>query len=727
MKSLYPILFLVSFCIQSAIAQSDSLKSMQLESVDILGNKATSTVVKTLPTVYGTTITAGKKNAVIDVQELPTNLASKNGHHLFAKVPGAMVYDMDGAGNQINVAVRGLDPHRSWELNIRQDGILTNSDMYGYPASHYSMPMEAIGRIEMLSGASSLSYGAQFGGMLNYITKQADTTRRLGGENITTVGSYGLVSNYTSVGGKIGQSKYFGYYFRRRTDGYRTSAQSTSEAAYLKWERPLSNTLNVSASLARSTYRYRIPGPLTDSMFYADPRQSTRSRSWFSPDIYIPSVQLAWSPNAKTFVTFTSSAVLGNRSSVQFIGFANVADAIDPLSKDYKNRQVDIDNFNSYTQELRLRRNYHIKNIKSTLTAGVQLMNNDLHRRQLGKGTTGSDYDLTIAGDWGRDLHFKTKNVALFVENLLELTPKWLLTLGSRYENGVSDMTGKINYLSSENIPLSIEHHFPLLGASIQYQINKQNRLFGGFSQSYRPVIFADIIPPTVLDRTDPNLKDAYGYNAELGLDGHSQTGWHYSLTLFQILYMNRIGTIVKDDGTGKSLIYKTNTGNSLTRGAELYTEYQYPLSNHALISAFTATSFFDGFYKKGNVIVNNVNTDIAGNKLETVPTWMSRNGVKWSFYKLAISAQWSYVGSSYSDALNTVIPSSNGARGYVPAYNLLDLALNYRLNAQIRVNFGMNNVFDTQYFTKRPTGYPGVGVWSSDGRNVFATLKVLF
>ena len=43
--------------------------------------------------------------------------------------------------------------------------------MYGYPASHYSMPMEAVDHIELVRGTGSLQYGAQFGGMLNYVTK----------------------------------------------------------------------------------------------------------------------------------------------------------------------------------------------------------------------------------------------------------------------------------------------------------------------------------------------------------------------------------------------------------------------------------------------------------------------------------------------------------------------------------------------------------------------------
>ena len=92
---------------------------------------------------------------------------------MFAKVPGVFVYDMDGSGNQLNISTRGLDPHRSWEFNIRQNSVVINSDMYGYPASHYSAPMESFEKIELVRGTGSLQYGGQFGGMINYVTKSA--------------------------------------------------------------------------------------------------------------------------------------------------------------------------------------------------------------------------------------------------------------------------------------------------------------------------------------------------------------------------------------------------------------------------------------------------------------------------------------------------------------------------------------------------------------------------
>ncbi|WP_332368372.1 TonB-dependent receptor plug domain-containing protein [Spirosoma telluris] len=140
---------------------ADSLAARTLTAVTVKG--ARSIVVQSLPNVYGTYLMGGKRSEAIRLSEIDVNVAEKNPRQVFARIPGVFVYDMDGTGNQINIATRGLDPHRSWENNIRQNSVITNSDMYGYPASHYSPPMESIDRVELVRGTASLQYGAQFG------------------------------------------------------------------------------------------------------------------------------------------------------------------------------------------------------------------------------------------------------------------------------------------------------------------------------------------------------------------------------------------------------------------------------------------------------------------------------------------------------------------------------------------------------------------------------------
>ncbi len=714
-------LFLSLISCYSAFCQTkttDTTRSKLLNDVIVQGYKNNESSIKQLPDVHQNFIVAGKKNEVISVQNLDANISEKTGRQVFAKIAGAFVYDMDGSGNQLNVSTRGLDPHRSWEYNVRQNGIMTNSDIYGYPASHYSAPLESIQKIELIRGTASLQYGAQFGGMINYVTKQADTTRKISFESINSAGSYGLFSSYNAIGGTIGKLRYYAYYQKRVSDGYRKNASSDAEAQFMSLEYLFNSNVKLKAQLGRSTYLYNSPGPLTDAMFNADPRQSSRSRNYFSPDIFLPSLSLDWKINETTNLNWTNSAVLGNRSSVQLIALANIKEDLT------KNRQVDIDNFNSYSSELKLKKLYSIGSLSSVLVGGIRYINNDLHRRQLGKGTTASDYDPSITGNWGRDLHFKTQNVALFVENLIYLNQKLSISPAFRIESGISKMAGTITYLASEKVPNEIKHSFPLFGINAQYKISPTIRAYTGWSQAYRPVIFSDIIPPTTLDRTDPNLKDAFGYNAEIGVSGTIKDHLSFDVSYFQIQYNNRIGSLILPDGNGQNYVYKTNLGNTLTNGMEVYAELNAFKTIKNRLSIFTATSYFEGYYQKGNVVINGENKSIEGNRLETLPRWISRNGVRFQHKSLSGTLQYSYVADSFSDAMNTVIPSPDGAKGLVPAYSIVDLNFSLKFSNNYSLRLGINNLSNEQYFTKRPTGYPGVGVWSSDGRSIVATFS---
>ena len=714
-------LFLTLISCYSAFCQTnttDTTQSKLLNDIIVQGYKNNESSIKQLPDVHQNFIVAGKKNEVISVQNLDANISEKTGRQIFAKIAGAFVYDMDGSGNQLNVSTRGLDPHRSWEYNVRQNGIMTNSDIYGYPASHYSAPLESIQKIELIRGTASLQYGAQFGGMINYVTKQADTTRKISFESINSAGSYGLFSSYNAIGGTIGKLRYYAYYQKRVSDGYRKNASSDAEAQFMSLEYLFNSNVKLKAELGRSTYLYNSPGPLTDAMFNADPRQSSRSRNYFSPDIFLPSLALDWKINETTNLNWTNSAVLGNRSSVQLIALANVKEDLT------KNRQVDIDDFNSYSSELKLKKLYSIGSLSSVLVGGIRYVNNDLHRRQLGKGTTASAYDPSITGNWGRDLHFKTQNVALFVENLIYLNQKLSISPAFRIESGISKMAGTITYLASEKVPNEIKHSFPLFGINAQYKISPTIRAYTGWSQAYRPVIFSDIIPPTTLDRTDPNLKDAFGYNAEIGVSGTIRDRLSFDVSYFQIQYNNRIGSLILPDGNGQNYVYKTNLGNTLTNGTEVYAELNAFKTIKNRLSIFTATSYFEGYYQKGNVVINGENKSIEGNRLETLPRWISRNGVRFQHKSLSGTLQYSYVADSFSDAMNTVIPSPDGAKGVVPAYSIVDLNFSLKFFNNYSLRLGINNLTNEQYFTKRPTGYPGVGVWSSDGRSIVATFS---
>lgn len=726
MKNITAIILAIT-CSHNLFSQkSDSLKAKLLDSVTIISYLREPTISR-LNSIQGTYNFSGKKNEVINLTAMDADITNKSGRQVFAKVPGVFIYDMDGSGNQINIASRGLDPHRGWDFNIRKDGIITNSDMYGYPASHYSMPLESVSRIELVRGTGSLQYGAQFGGMLNYIQKKGDTTKKFSFESVNTIGSYNLVSTYNAIGGKVRRLKYYAYYHKRSRNGYRNNEHTVGEAQDITLEYDFSPKLSARLEYARSVYKYRIPGQLNDSMFKADPRQATRSRNYYSPDIHIPSLKLFWQISPLTKLEWNTSAILGQRSSVLYDKPVTVNDTINLSTNDYNNRQVDIDNYHSITNELRMLKAYSFGSVSGNLVAGIQFMNNDLHRRGLGKGTTGSDYNLTLVDPvWGRDVHLKTNNIALFAENTIDVSKTLSFNTGFRVEQGETDLSGSIMYYPENNIPVNMKHKFPLFGAGFSFHPFPGLEFYGGWSQAYHPMLFKDLIPSSTFEKVDPNIKDAKGYNIESGVRGELAF-MKWDISTFIVKYNNRFGTLSQLDNNDEFFTYRTNIGNSTTIGAEIFLQGDWIVNKSYAISAFTSTSFMDARYNKAFVKSGNENIDIDGNKVESAPDIISRNGITFKWRRFSATALYSYTTKSYADALNTEIAPASGAAGVVPAYGLLDINGSFRIFEGLDMKLNINNLTNKRYFTKRPTFYPGPGVWPSEGRsaNVSFIVKI--
>ena len=724
MKTIKFLLFyflLLSFSSRGQIF--DSIKHTYFKQITVESIKNKNDLLRLEP-ISGVSIFSGKKNEVILLNSIDANITERTARQVFAKVPGVFVYDMEG-GNQLNIATRGLDPHRGWEFNQRKDGAISNSDLYAYPASHYSIPLESVERIEIVRGTASLQYGSQLGGMLNYVTKQADSTKKIGFESFNTIGSYNLISSYNAISGTIKKIKYYVYYAKRTRDGYRENEHTDYDAQGVKLLYEPSKKLSYLFDWVRSSYVYKVPGPLTDVQFEDNPRQSTRFRNYFSPTIQIPSFTFKWQIAKNLKLQLLSSAVVGQRNSVLFDKPASFNDTINTNTMDYNNRQVDIDRFNSFTQELKFLQKYKLGSFENTLIFGGQLITNQLHRTQLGKGTTGTDYNLTLVDPiWGRDLHFRTKNLSFFAEHSWNFTKKLAVNIGLRYELGESKMDGTIVYYSENQIPVLIERKFPLLGASFEYRLIKNTSFYGGFSQSYRSMLFKDLVPSSTFEKVDPSIKDADGYNLELGFRGDYKF-MKWDVTGFVLQYNNRFGTLALNDSLGNFYTYRTNIGNSTTKGLEIFIQGNWKLFKNSNLILFTSTSLMDGKYTSGSLRSGSQNVSLVGKKIESVPNIIAINGLTFQIAGWSFTFLMSHTGASFADPLNTEIPNANGTVGLVPAYTLFDFNSSFKFTKTVEFKMSLNNITDKQYFTKRPSFYPGPGVWSTDGRSL--TTSVIF
>ncbi|MCC6515910.1 MAG: TonB-dependent receptor, partial [Chitinophagales bacterium] len=81
-----------------------------------------------LKSVEGTVIFEGKKTEIVDLSNILANTATNNGRQIFNRIAGLNVWENDAAGMQIGIGARGLNPNRSAEFNIRQNGYDITAD-----------------------------------------------------------------------------------------------------------------------------------------------------------------------------------------------------------------------------------------------------------------------------------------------------------------------------------------------------------------------------------------------------------------------------------------------------------------------------------------------------------------------------------------------------------------------------------------------------------------------
>ena len=199
--SLIVVLFLG--ILKDSIAQNkikDSLHWNNLPDVTIVGRNSKSDYQQ-MPEIVGTNIYAGKKNALIVLENVQANVVNNTMRQVLAKVPGIHVWESDPSGIQIGIATRGLSPNRSWEFNVRQNGYDIAADPFGYPEAYYNPPLQAVQRMEIIRGQGALQYGPQFGGMINYIIKNgSEINKPIAFERQQTIGSFGLSNSFSAIG-----------------------------------------------------------------------------------------------------------------------------------------------------------------------------------------------------------------------------------------------------------------------------------------------------------------------------------------------------------------------------------------------------------------------------------------------------------------------------------------------------------------------------------------------
>ena len=706
----------------------------QLSSVELAVVKKQYFSVKRLADVEEMAIYAGKKNEVVVMDNIFANLATNNARQIYSQIAGLNIYQNDDAGLQLNIGGRGLDPNRTSNFNTRQNGYDISADVLGYPESYYTPPAESLSEIQIIRGAASLQYGTQFGGLVNFKMKDPNPNRLLEVQTQNTVGSNNLYTNFTSLSGTKNKLSYYAFFNYKRGDGFRDNSEFESRNTYFKSIYKPSEKTEISAELTYLSYLAQQAGGLNDVMFNNKPYQSNRSRNWFAIDWLLYNAKITHEFSDRTKFSFNFFGLDATRKALGFR--SNRVDQVDS----FEARDLIKGDFRNYGFESRLLHNYKLLNKNSTALLGLKFYKaNNTGQQGPGSNGYGPDFSFQTAQyiDYPAqsDYTYPNLNTAVFGEQLIYLNDVFSITPGFRFEYIKTESQGfsktirldaagntilnETNYEDEQR-----ERSFVLLGIGASYKPTVFLEFYGNISQNYRSVTFADIsiINPAFV--INPEITDEKGYTMDVGARGVFKKLISYDISLFSLLYEDRIGFVQKVFPDANVRSERGNIGEARIFGFESLVDFNlnklFSLGSKIQSNLFFNTSFIDSKYTASQA------NGIVGNRVEFVPRVNFKTGFKFSYNDFTTSLQFSYISEQFTDATNAKESNLSGVIGAIPAYDILDIGCSYSLG-DFTFDAGVNNLLDNAYFTRRATGYPGPGIIPSPPQNVYLTVGLKF
>ena len=705
-----------------------------LDEIEIIARNEKIFSLQRLNSVEGTSIYEGKKSEVVLVDQSMANLASNNSRQIYSQVAGLNIFQNDDAGLQLNIGGRGLDPNRSSNFNTRQNSYDISADVLGYPESYYTPPSESLSNIQIVRGAASLQYGTQFGGLVNFITKEPQINQKEEFIFRNSLGSNNLYTNFTSYKGSNNKFRYYTYFNFKQGDGFRKNSYFNSKNFFIKTIYDIDKKSKLSFDLTYFTYLTQQAGGLNDQMFSNDPFQSNRARNWFNVDWLLYNLRFDHDFDLKKSLTISFFGLNAVRNALGFR--VNRVDQIDSNGP----RDLISGDFNNFGLETKFLNNYNLFNKNAIFVLGSKLYFATNYSKQ-GPGSDLSNADFTFYNDNfptysnQSDYKYPNKNISFFGENIINISDNLSVTPGFRLEYINTKARGKFERIVQDAAQNVIQHDtiqenrsnerlFLLSGVGISKKFKNDIELYANFSQNYRSVTFADISTVNPAYAIDPEISDENGYTIDMGLRGNYNNYFSFDANIFHLAYNNRIGFVQRlfDDGNVKA--YRTNTGDANIYGLESLIDI-----NLRKILGLNSTYIFNTFLNFSLIDSKYISSDepgVEGKEVEFVPKYNIKYGIKFGYKNFTSYLQYSFLSSQFSDSSNSLESNLSGVIGQIPAYDILDLSMNYKFG-KIKLETGVNNILNNFYFTRRATGYPGPGIIPSPPRNFYLTLQYKF
>lgn len=590
-------------------------------------------------------------------------------------IPGVNIRgDEGGLGSIPNIGIRGLNPSRSSKVLLLEDGAPIQPSLFISNASYYSPPVERIGGIEVLKGASGLQYGpSNIGGVVNYLTKTPSEGFKLTGK----VGNYGYRLAEIEAGGKSSSNGAIGgiNFIQAESNGYQGNGfkmydillKGGIEIAQNQWlslkYTHYDNNINTSyVGLRPTQYINRIKdNPAPNDRFITQRNAVDLNHSVeINSDTKINTL-LYWSKLSRDY--WRQSIVRRTQDATVFKPCNEGSDCLVGRNREFQMLGLDS----------RVNHAYKAFGISNEAEFGIRLHTESQINQLVGSKT------LAYSGRVFSHEENKANSLAMYGQNRFLLTKDFALIPGVRVESynqtRSNVITGKAG--SAKNVET-----IPQIGAT--WQLIPQAQVYGSVYKGFAPAQLATAIDDKGVDQ---QLAPERSTNMELGVRGRSG-GFSYDSAVFSMNFSNQIVNQSLASG-----ISKANGGKSLHQGAELALAYTF---GHGWSINGNATYIPVAKF----VGTNSLGRD--GNRIPYTPKLTSNLGLSYEKNGFNTLVSLNYVSNQYADSANTVAQNAIGTLGEISSFTTVNWSANYAINKDWKVFGVINNLFNKRYISSR-------------------------
>jgi Fe(3+) dicitrate transport protein len=675
----------------------------------------------------------------IEKQELKS-IMPLSGNDVFRTITGIHVVEEEGIGLRANIGIRGLDPDKSRNVLILEDGIPVALGPYGEPEMYYTPSIDRMSGIEVLKGNGSILFGPQtIGGVINYLTP--DPPAGPVGTVSVRGGEFGFFTGQLGYGTSFGNSGIQINYLRKQADDFgptmfRVNDFTSKFRIRINPSSQLNVKLGVYDETSNSTY-IGLTQPMYDLgendflRIAPDDMLDVRRYSLSATHEYslADGVQLSTTVFGYTTTRnwnrqdFTYSSSASNLTGVVHGDPALPGGAIYMRnSTGQRNRQFEVAGI-----EPRLKYRYKAGEKESTMDVGVRFLYERAFEQRV-NGTKAGVLSGTL-----RDDEIRTgRAVSSYAQNKILLNDKFSLTAGIRtetiwYNRNIMRVSATDTLIMEQSNLSSL-----IPGAGLNYNFNENFGIFAGIHRGFAPPRIKDAISN---EGVDLQLEAEKSWNSELGVRGKITDYLELEITAFHMDFSNQVIPVSESSG-GRGTGY-INGGATLHYGLEtgvilsLINLFSPGWNTSLLVNSTLINAEFsdDRFVIQKTGMNGNTDTvmvNIKGNKTPYAPPiLLSGAFILESPRGFGIRLSGRYTGSQYTDVLNTknviewfdiaaadtdftyVQASADGRIGELSAFFVADGTIWVSFPEKgIELSACVKNIFNERYIaSRRPQG----------------------